>query len=177
LSVSSEFTTRLSEDLTLEYVPVSVEPRVQGYPVAERSDDGDPPGESSTMWVRIVSLKILPGKLGDFRSYYAEHTIPALRKVKGCRHVYLLESEGDKDEVLSVTTWQSRQDAEAYERSGLFDQLLDNQKHLLSSLYQWKRNMGREKASFSATSDDVMVEHYVVLTGKSLNEPRKKGIA
>ena len=178
LSGSSDYTTRLSENLTLEYVPLPIEPRVHGYPVSERSDDPGPVREESgAMWVRIVSLKILPDKIAEFRRYYADHTIPELRSVKGCRHVYLLESEGRGDEVLSVTTWDSRQDAEAYENSGLFDKMLNDQKHLLSTLYQWKRSLGKEQATFSATSGDVMVEHYTVLAEKNITKTRTKDIS
>jgi quinol monooxygenase YgiN len=168
-SSSSEFTVQLSENLTLEYVPVPNEPVVRAFPIAEHSDDPGPAqGQSDAMWLRIVSMKVLPGKLEEFRRLYAEQAIPALRKVKGCRHVYLLESDGRSHEVLSVTRWGSKQDAEAYEKDGLFEQLLETQKHLLSGLYQWKRGLGKEQAGHSATSEDVMVEHYTVLAGRNL---------
>ncbi len=167
-SESSEFRIQLSEDLTLECVPVPSEPLVTGYPVAALSEVRSSDSKSGhALWLRIVSLKVLPGKLDEFKLLYAEHSIPALRAVKGCRHVYLLESNERNREVLSVTTWDSQQDAEAYEESGLFEQLLESQKHTLSGLYQWKRSLGKEQASQSATSEDVMVEHYTVLTGKT----------
>ena len=167
LSESSEYTMQLSQDLTLEYVPVAQEPVVKDYPIAARSDTSAP-GQATgkAMWLRIVSLKVLPGKLDEFRRLYAEHAIPALRGAKGCRHVYLLESGDQSPEVLSVTSWESKQDAEAYEKSGVFEKLLETQKQTLSGLYQWKRSLGREKASLSATSEDVMVEHYTILTGR-----------
>ncbi|MGA9121460.1 MAG: antibiotic biosynthesis monooxygenase family protein [Bacteroidota bacterium] len=169
LSSSSDFTVRLSENLTLEYVPVPNEPVVRTFPIAERSDNpGSTFDPGNAMWLRIVSLKILPGKLDEFKRLYAEQTIPVLRKVKGCRHVYLLESDERSHEVLSVTRWDTQKDAEAYEESGVFEQLLEKQKHTLSGLYQWKRGLGKEQASLSATSDDVMVEHYTVLTGQNL---------
>ena len=168
LSESSEFKIQLSENLTLEYVPVPNEPVVRGFPIAERSDiPGSAHKHSSAMWLRIVSMKILPGKLDEFNRLYAEHAIPALQKAKGCRYVYLLESDERSHEVLSVTSWDSKQDAEAFENSGLFEQLLETQKHTLSGLYQWKRSLGKEQAGHSATSEDVVVEHYTVLTEKS----------
>ena len=166
-SSSSDFTVQLSENLTLEYVPVPNEPLVRAFPISERSDNaGTFKDQGDALWLRIVSLKILPGKVEDFRRSYAELTIPSLRTVKGCRHAYLLESDERSHEVLSVTSWDSKQDAEAYEKSGLFDQLLETQKEMLSGLYQWKRSLGKEKAGLSTTSEDVMVEHYTVLTGK-----------
>ncbi len=168
LSESSEFKIQLSENLTLEYVPVPNEPVVKTYPITARSEN---PASGSVrggaMWLRIVSLKILPGKLDEFNRLYMQYSIPALRKVKGCRYVYLLESDERSHEVLSVTSWDSKEDAEAYENSGLFEQLLDVQKNTLSGLYQWKRSLGKVEATQSATSEDVMVEHYTVLTGEN----------
>ena len=168
LSESSEYKIQLSEDLTIEYVPVHQEPLVKTYPIAARSEvPASGRDEGTAIWLRIVSLKILPGRMDEFKRLYAEHSIPALRGVKGCRYVYLLESDERSHEVLSVTSWDSKQDAEAYENSGLFEQLLEAQKHTLSGLYQWKRSLGKVEASHSATSEDVMVEHYTVLTGKN----------
>jgi len=168
LSESSEYKMQLSQDLTLEYVPVAQEPVVKDYPITARSEmtsSGQPAGNA--MWLRIVSLKVLPGKLDEYTRLYAKHSIPALRNVRGCRYVYLLESGDESHEVLSVTSWESKQDAEAYEKSGLFERLLELQKHTLSGLYQWKKSLGKEQASHSATSEDVMVEHYTVLTGQN----------
>jgi heme-degrading monooxygenase HmoA len=164
---SSEFTVRLSENLALEYVPVPNEPVVKAYPIAARSEISGERDEGNAMWLRIVSLKILPGKLDEFKRLYSEHSIPALRGVKGCRYVYLLESDERSHEVLSVTSWESKQDAEAYENSGLFEHLLKAQEHTLSGLYQWKRSLGKEMASKSATSEDMLVEHFSVLVGKN----------
>jgi quinol monooxygenase YgiN len=161
---SSDFTIQLSENLTLEYVPIPSEPVVKAFPVAGQSDAAD---ELSAPWLRIASLKILPGKMDEFKKIYIERAIPALRSVKGCRYVYLLESDDRRNELLSVTRWDSKEDAEAYEQSGRFQQLLETQKHLLSGLYQWKQSLGREQAGHSATSEDVMVEQYAVLTGRS----------
>ena len=169
MSGSTEYTVQLSENLTLEYVPVPNEPIIRAFPVAQRSDNpGSAHDQSNAMSMRIVSLKILPGKLDEFKRLYAEKTIPALRNVKGCRHVYLLENGEQSHEVLSVTRWDSKEDAAAYEKSGLYEQLLETQKHTLSGLYQWKRSLGREQASHSATSDDVLIEHYTLLTGRNV---------
>jgi len=168
LSESSEFKIQLSENLTLEVLPIPQEPVVKAYPIAAVSEvpaSGASPADA--IWLRIVSLKVLPGKLDEFKRLYAEHAIPALRNVKGCRHVYLLESEERSHEVLSVTTWDSNQDAETYEKSGLFEHLLETQEHTLSGLYQWKRSLGKDQASRSVTSEDVLVERYTVLTGKN----------
>ena len=170
LAESTETTVRLSEDLKLEYVPVPEEPIIHAHPVEATTDtDVESIDGRSDIHVRIVLLKIRPGKHDDFRKRYVEHTIPTLRKVKGCRHVYLTGQDDDPDVVASVTTWDSRQDAENYEKSGLYDQLIDSQKEYLSALYEWKRHReGRGKAEV-ATSEDVVVELYNVVTSKSFS--------
>jgi len=171
-SESSESRIQLSEDLTIEYVAVPEEPVIRSHPVAvssgPQSEEADKTGG---LWVRIVSLKLQPGKRDEFKRVYVERAISTLRQVRGCRYVYLTEREDEPNELLSVTSWDSREDAENYEKSGVFDSLLESQKHLLSTLYQWKRDrVGRKRAEVT-TSEDVMVEHYTVVTGRSF-EPK-----
>lgn len=165
---SSESRIELSEDLTLEYVPIPEEPVVTNFPVAAMgSAQGGEREPQGAVWIRIVSLKVLPGKKEDFKRMYEEEVIPALHNVKGCRHIYLTERADRPDEAISVTTWDSRHDADTYEKSGLFTDLLEMQKSVLSNLYQWKMDSVKEPGSTVATSDDVTTEHYTLLAGRS----------
>jgi heme-degrading monooxygenase HmoA len=165
---SSESRLQLSRDLTLEYVPIPEEPVVGKFPVAARSDTPAPREEQhGHMWVRIVSLKLRPGKLAEFEQLYREQVIPALRNVKGCRYIYLAERSGRKDEVLSVTSWESKEDAENYEKSGLFARLLESQQSTLSELYGWKIEEQKLETGLSATSDDPTIEQFDVVAGRA----------
>jgi heme-degrading monooxygenase HmoA len=167
-SESLEYSIKLSEDLQVEYVPVRSGPVVKSFPIAEQSET-EQTGEDArrAVWLRIVSLKILPGKKDEFKKLYREHSIPALRSAPGCRYVYLLESGEDLDEVFSVTIWDSREHAAEYEASGVFERLLMLQKDTLSDLAQWKARLGVKEEQKAMSTDDVLVEHYTVLTGKS----------
>ena len=170
LAESAETTVRLSEDLKLEYIQLPEEPVVHSHPVEATTDTTVESIDGRTdIHVRIVLLKIRPGKHDDFRKRYVEHVIPTLRKVKGCRHVYLTGQDEDPDIVASVTTWDSRQDAENYEKSGLYDQLIDSQKEYFSALYEWKRYREGRGRPEVATSEDAVVELYNVLTSKSFH--------
>lgn len=167
LSESSESKIQLSHDLTLEYVPVPEEPVVDKFPVAAKSDPvstGRP--LHNAHWLRIVSLRIQAGKIEQFKRMYADQVIPTLRKVKGCRYIYLTECAERPNEVISVTSWDSEQDAVNYESSGLFDRILESQRHMLSELYQWKRERDRNQEGSAASSEDLTVEHYIVIIGK-----------
>ena len=168
LMESSEPRIQLSRDLRLEYVDVPEEPVVSTYDVAAAGSlERHGPESTENIWVRIVSLKLRPGRVEEFKRAYSDQVIPTLQKVKGCRYAYLTERNGKPNEVFSVTSWDSRQDAEAYEKGGLFGKLLESQQHLLSELYEWKKLRERTNKAEIATSEDVAVEHYDVLVGRS----------
>lgn len=168
LSETSESRIQLSKDLTLEVVPVPDEPVVTAYDI--EATDEEPQRQKiqqgNPMWVRIVSLKLRPGMSETFRQFYIERVIPVLHTIKGCRYAYLTENPARQNEAISVTTWDSRGDAEAYEQSGRFGELLYETRHILSDLYQWKMVQERQQGGQVASSDDLQVEHYTVITGK-----------
>lgn len=172
LADSPEWKIQLSDDLKLEYLPVPEEPVVKSYAVDTTTDTKAlPEAQTAFMYLRIVSAKIKPGKLEEFRRLYAEEIIPALRNVPGCRYAFLTESLEAQSEVISVTIWDTRQEAENYEQSGLFDQLTQKVKHTFSELYQWKMALEQAHRGQAATSEDLTVKHYSVVTGKSFSSP------
>ncbi len=165
---STESRIQLSQNLTLEYVPIPQEPVVTVMPVEATSNEpASNTSVGSPMWVRIISLKVKPGKMEEFSEFYVSHVIPRLRAVRGCRYVYLTGKAQRPDEILSVTSWDTKDDAERYEQSGAFGVLLRSAQHVLSDLYQWKQDDEKEGAVRSTTSDDPVVEQYTVLVSKS----------
>lgn len=167
---STESRVQLSADLQLEYVQVPEEPEVESYAV--KASNGIPEfarKRSSSLWLRIVSLKIKEGKKEEFTDLYEKKIIPRLRAVPGCNYVFLTASEERKNEVISVTIWDSKEAAEDYQKSGLFMELLRSTKHTLSDLYRWKLEE-EEVGKKAVTSDDLVVEGFDLLTGKSFLE-------
>jgi heme-degrading monooxygenase HmoA len=57
-------------------------------------------------------------------SYKSEEFTGVLRELKGYRFNYLLESVDEPGEAISVTAWDTMDDAEAYEQSGLYADLV-----------------------------------------------------
>ena len=162
-SDSSEWKVQLSKDLKLEYQPIPDEPVVKSYASLAQSEEKLP---EDMMYLRILSLKIQPGKMGDFKKIYLEEIIPALKAVKGCRYAYLTTGVEDKEEAISITIWNSKQDADAYEKDGLFNSLLQRVKHTLSDLYQWKMALEKDKNRRMVTSKDLSVKYYNILSVK-----------
>ncbi|MEX1138079.1 MAG: antibiotic biosynthesis monooxygenase family protein [Bacteroidota bacterium] len=167
-SESSEPQIRLTKDLKLEYTSSTDEPEVRKFEVA--SPHENPRGE---IFLRMVSLKFRTEKVNEFKKHYTEKVIPVLRKVQGCRRAFIAAPADNPNELISVTEWESERAAQAYEHGGQFDALLESQRHFLSGLSDW--GMGRQKESKSkvATSDDVTVDHYVMLVGRSYTQSKE----
>jgi heme-degrading monooxygenase HmoA len=90
------------------------------------------------MFMRLVNLKVKEGRLNDFARFYEERTIPALQEVNGCLYASLLKPTDDDVECVSMTMWRSQKDIEAYEMSGLYDQLLDEMDDMMAEIVEWK---------------------------------------
>ena len=168
LSDSSVWKIQLSKELKLEYQPVPEEPVVKSYAILVKANEKIlVQDKTHLMYLRIVSVKIQPGKMEEFRQIYTKEVIPALRDVKGCRYVYLAESRKEKNEAFSITIWDSKQDADDYEKSGLFDELKEKLKHTFAGLYQWKMSLEKDDSKQAVTSEDLTVNYYSIVTGKS----------
>lgn len=163
LAESAEWRVQLSKDFNLEYVPVPEEPVVRAFNVAAQKGLPETPKH---LWLRIVSLKIRPGLSDEFEEIYRNAILPVLETVKGCRYVFLTQGTGSQSEFLSITLWDSKQDAQQYEQGGRYEELLGKVKHTLSELYRWKMELGKT-VSGVATSEDVIAEHFSIMLGKS----------
>lgn len=170
LEDSSEWKIQLSEDFQLEYEPVSEEPVVKSFSSLAHIDVKLPiHKEEQKLYLRILSLIIQPGKMADLLTIYTDEILPVLKTTKGCRYAFFTESIENKNEALSVTIWNSQEDAVNYEQSGVFRELLEKVKHTLSTLYQWKMVLEKKSPKPIVTSDDLKIETYSVVTGRTFD--------
>ncbi len=168
LADSTEWRMQLTKDLKLDYSPVPAEPTIKASPIEAMSGEsksaGPRPGQ---MFLRIVSVTVKPGMLEEYKNRYVNEVIPGFQQTKGCRHAYLTFGSEDNNQAFSVTIWDSREAAEEYERSGRFAHLLDKVKHTFTDLVQWKMKLDKSQHAQSATSDELKVEGYSIVSGKS----------
>lgn len=169
LAESTEWKVKLSEDLELEYEAEEDELDLEHYNVTvhERVKD-DLFKQHSKMYIRIVSHILQKEKIEEFRDIFSEKVIPVLQKTQGCRYAYLIESIHQENEVISLSIWDSKEDAEAYEKSGQFDKLINELRPTFSQFYQWKMALEKSSTQKASTSDDLKVTNYQVVTGKNL---------
>ena len=68
------------------------------------------------MFARSVTLHLKPNAVSEFNKTLEKEVLPVLQKQKGFRdELALVSSNGS--EVVGISLWNERQDAEAYNRS------------------------------------------------------------
>ena len=77
------------------------------------------------MFVRLTFFGFKPEKLQELKKFYNEVAIPTLKKQKGNIDCRLLEPVDKNDDHISMTTWESREDADAYHSKGVYKELVD----------------------------------------------------
>jgi len=80
-------------------------------------------------FVRIGRFKAQADKIEELCRIYAEDAIPEIRAASGNISAALLQQEDAVDMFLAITVWQSRDDAELYDRSGQAQQMVGKIKH------------------------------------------------
>lgn len=77
------------------------------------------------MFVRLTYFGFKPEKLEELKKFYNETAIPTLKKQKGNLECKLLEPVDQKDDYISMTIWESKEDSDAYHSKGVYKSLVD----------------------------------------------------
>ena len=75
-------------------------------------------------YVRMLTAKLPIEKVPEFTRLYEQTVLPTLKPVAGFEGAYLF-TDPITGEGFSLTFWASEQDVIAYEKSGLYTQLLE----------------------------------------------------
>jgi heme-degrading monooxygenase HmoA len=117
------------------------------------------------MFVRFVRLRVRAGEEARFSEWYRARVIPALSEMQGCIYAGLLTPWRGEDH-RSLTIWRNPGAASAYERTGLYHQLLVEAEPMLSSRTEWRVRLGRESAELEdAESREIPPEGFVIDAG------------
>ena len=77
------------------------------------------------MFVRLTYLGFLPGKVEEAKKIYYDELVPIVKQQKGNLDCTMLEPVDKTDDYISMTIWDSKEDADAYQTSGTYKQLVD----------------------------------------------------
>jgi heme-degrading monooxygenase HmoA len=128
--------------------------------------------ELDTAFVRFVSVRVAPDRIGEFVSAYSNHILPTLRAQPGFRGGLLAEERGEDGACLSITLWEREEDATRYEMSGAFAQLVDDVKDTFSPIYTWRQTLAGPHDR-DPRLDAPRVSSYQLVLGKRLIDDRK----
>jgi heme-degrading monooxygenase HmoA len=83
------------------------------------------------MFARLVSAQVKGGKLDEVIRIWKEEDIPLMKSVKGYQGAYLFTNHKTSN-AISMTLWDTEEDAIADERSALHSKQLDMFKGLMT---------------------------------------------
>ncbi len=114
------------------------------------------------MFMRFVNLKVKEGRLRDLARFYEDRVIPAIQDSGGCLYASLLQPSDDDQECVSMTIWRSSEAAEAYETSGVYDELLDDADQFLAEVSEGRVQSASKHSDAFPTLQDPEIEAYPV---------------
>ena len=82
------------------------------------------------MFARLTSISVHSDKTEELRRIFNDEIIPVVKAQRGNLGIWLLEPTDQNDDYISLTEWLSAADADAYESSGTYRQLVDKIKDL-----------------------------------------------
>lgn len=168
LQDTTEWRMGLSHDVNTEHPRPPRDHTVSAYPVSLDLPTKQRLGfKGDNLYLRILSVLLRPERKDEYHSLYLNRIIPALQTATGCLHAWLIMPSRGRRESLSVTIWDSRENAMAYEQSGMFAELLGAVKHTFTDLVQWKVELDHGQRRSDAQAQDVTVEGFNVVALKS----------
>jgi heme-degrading monooxygenase HmoA len=85
------------------------------------------------LYVRLTFVYVLPEHTEYAKKLYHEEIAPVVKIQKGNMGVWLLEPTDGGGEFISLTEWQTKADADAYEAGGTYRELVEKMKTLYRS--------------------------------------------
>jgi len=170
LADATEWRVRLAGDPG-GTVPPLQDPEIESFPVevAGLTDEEDDFSQRR-LYLRIVAARIDAGRFGELRERFEKEVKPELLATKGCRAVFLVEGVGGRSRALSVTVWDSEEDALRYEMSGAFDEYTARVSEFFSGLYQWKLSLAPSGERDEVSGKDLDVRGYQLVTGRRIRD-------
>lgn len=80
--------------------------------------------KGGNMYLRLTSFKIVPEKIKEAKLVFKNEVMPVVRQQKGNINILLLEPADLSDDYISMTQWETKADADIYQSSGVYQQLV-----------------------------------------------------
>jgi quinol monooxygenase YgiN len=129
------------------------------------------------MFMRLLQSKAKPGAVDMLRQFYETRVIPELKKMPGCRFAGLIQDKLQPETGFSMTLWQTKEDAEAYEKSGISQDFLKEAGPYLSESSEWKVRLSEDlELTYGPVPEEPVIKSYPVKAQKPVKSPVQAGI-
>lgn len=124
------------------------------------------------MYMRLLELKVNPEGQDLAQAYYRDTVIPRLKTMKGCLFARLIQNRSEPSEFISMTLWESKEDAEAYQHSPVYQQLMAEIATILDESSVWKIRLSKDlELQYQAETPEPVVRSFPISTQVDLKSP------
>jgi len=169
LAESGEWRVKLSDDLTLDYSPQKETPKVTQYRLAAGMESEELSHLQAPTHLLIRRFSVAADKIAEISRGYAEEVSPIIGNVTGCLYAGLLMNLEAEHQLASVTIWANREDAERYERSELFMEIMQKAREIVGA-QNWDLMLDPKSAGSPGGNKTLPAQAYHVVAGQSLSE-------
>ncbi|MCK4836931.1 MAG: antibiotic biosynthesis monooxygenase [Candidatus Aminicenantes bacterium] len=124
------------------------------------------------MYMRLLQVKVKPEGLELARDYYESTVVPRLRTIKGCQFARLIQNRSEPSNIISMTLWENQEDAEAYQKSPVYEQLMAEFSDFLDESSVWKIQLSEKmELEYKPETEEPVIQAFPVTTQKNLLTP------
>ncbi|HAP34774.1 MAG TPA: hypothetical protein DCQ28_02090 [Bacteroidetes bacterium] len=149
--VSDEYTLTLSEDLSLEYTPIQVEPTVERFNNSVTGSENISRLKANPFAVQILTLTVQEDQIPTFESIFSSDIHPKYKTHKGFIDLILLRQ---KREYHIISFWDETVDIQSTSGIHSINELLTSIYKILPSFIRWKVSHA-SAVHTSASSEDI----------------------
>ena len=80
-------------------------------------------------FMRIGNFKAQPDKMDELLRIYQKEAIPIIKKAPGNVNAFILQKNDEENLFLACTVWETKEDAENYDKSGQALEMVSKIKH------------------------------------------------
>jgi len=90
------------------------------------------------VYLRILKFDTQGADLYAVQAFYQKEVLPLLQQHSACRFASLLQATSQAEECISMTLWDSPQEADSYEKSDAYRKLVEDGSQLVSGAAEWR---------------------------------------
>lgn len=159
---SDEYTLKLSDDLSLEYTPIQVEPTVEGFNDSTTGSENISRITATPFAVQILTLSVQEDQTQTFERIFSSDIHPKYQTHKGFINLILVRQ---KREFHVISFWDETVDIQATSGIHSINELLISIHKILPSFIRWKVSH-KSTAVTSVSSEDIKATVYRCLAAE-----------